>query len=253
MAEQTDLKPTTIPNIQNRKKEHKDIISKRVSELGLISWIPGIRRMLNPLFRSNLAKDLRIENLREETKNIPRTDALTQIPNDTAFYEKYSQEVARAKRTGHPIVLGYGDIDGFKGINDIHGHEIGDQALRAVAKALKNGLRTYDTTARVDSSTDNQSDGLASRLHGDEFAFLLPDTSLDNFGVAWNRLKQSLSELRIDTPNGPITGIQMSIGAILIDPTDSAQASLEKADKLMYQSKKEGLGNLHVPVATIYK
>src|SRR3954454_16086696 len=90
-----------------------------------------------------------------------QVDGLTGLLNRRGFEERFSQELARAKRSGERFSVVIGDLDSFKAVNDGYGHQAGDRALEAVARCLSDGKRASDEVARIG---------------GEEFAALLPDT-----------------------------------------------------------------------------
>ena len=105
-----------------------------------------------------------------------RTDFVTGLANRRYFDELLETEVERIRRYPHPITVVYMDMDNFKLVNDLFGHEIGDEVLRSIASELKAELRTTDTVAR---------------LGGDEFALLLPSTRQADAQVIIQRVRTS--------------------------------------------------------------
>src|SRR5207245_988170 len=100
----------------------------------------------------------------EQTQEDSLTDPLTSLPNRRSMFVHLSRELARAERLKSEVALIVMDVDGFKGINDTYGHNVGDHALREVAQALQGALRPYD---------------LCVRYAGDEFIIVLADCSRD--------------------------------------------------------------------------
>src|SRR5262245_42652280 len=103
----------------------------------------------------------RIAQLRGRIDDSNRADPLTGLLNRRAFEERLELELERAARAGRPIAVIVGDIDGFRAINERHGHAVGDAALQAVAQNALKWKRRID---------------LAARIGGEEFALLLPET-----------------------------------------------------------------------------
>ena len=157
-------------------------------------------------------------------------DALTDLPNRMLFMDRLETAIERARRHDRPFGLAYIDIDGFKPVNDSHGHQVGDELLKAIAVRLRGTLRLEDTVAR---------------LGGDEFAIILEGV-VDAPGAA-QRLCESIgSELRrpyeLMTPSGlrPIE-VGASIGlAIFPDHADGCDALILAADQAMYRAKRAG-------------
>ncbi len=152
-------------------------------------------------------------------------DALTQLPNRALFADRFSQAIARANRDKSQLAVCYIDLDGFKQVNDMLGHETGDYLLIEVADRIKSGLRQEDTV---------------SRLGGDEFALLLGDmTSLEQCEQTLDRIHQAIAEpYRIA---GETVLIAASSGVTLY-PQDNSDPDtlLRHADQAMYQAKQQG-------------
>lgn len=152
-------------------------------------------------------------------------DVLTGLPNRRVLDDRLGQSIMQAKRNDKIGTLLYIDLDGFKKVNDLYGHDIGDLFLKEVARRLKTVTRESDTVARIG---------------GDEFAILLSSVSgkdgLEIFGnkvlAAFNK-PFSIENLELD--------IALSVGATLFPRTnDSTREVIKRADKAMYISKSEG-------------
>jgi len=163
-----------------------------------------------------LQKALRNEQL------LARIDSLTQIGNRRFFFESADNEIHKAKRYNRPFSLAYMDIDDFKNVNDLFGHNMGDKFLRVVANTIKNNIRSTDIFARIG---------------GDEFVLFFPETKAEEAREAINKLQQLL--LRAMNENE--YRVTFSIGIItFISPPDSADDMMEKVDRLMYSAKNAG-------------
>ena len=159
----------------------------------------------------------------EQTHRDSLTDALTLLPNRRPLLDYLAHEIARADRRQSEVAAIVLDIDQFKSINDIHGHRVGDRALREVAGALKNGLRPYD---------------LCARYGGDEFVVVLADCSRDAAEEKRLELEERLTQIAIEVPDGCVAGIKASVG-ISVYPHDGATVDelLANADRRMYRDK----------------
>lgn len=167
-----------------------------------------------------LVAGLRQRLLAEEELN--RVDALTGLPNRRAFRERTEWLFSLMRREGRPITVAYVDLDNFKSVNDRHGHQEGDRALRLASEAMRKHLREGDVVAR---------------LGGDEFAVLLPNTSAEQARVALERLRSEVSKA-MQAESWPIT---TSIGAVTFpEPPAEIDAALRRADERMYEAKREG-------------
>src|SRR6266851_1705530 len=120
--------------------------------------------------------------------NASRIDSKTGLLNAGTWDREAASEVARAVRTRTPLALVLIDIDHFKAVNDVHGHLVGDKALRAIARTFKIFLRDYD---------------LAGRFGGEEFALLLPQTSAANARQIAERVRVHIAEMPISISDEP--------------------------------------------------
>jgi diguanylate cyclase (GGDEF)-like protein len=150
------------------------------------------------------------------------TDYLTELPNARSLFLRLDSELARSKRAHEPLTVLVCDLDGFKMVNDIHGHLVGNKVLRAVGNALRESCREYDYVAR---------------MGGDEFVLILPASDRDS-------MQQRIADLReIGTAAGcAVTGMPtmtMSVGEAFY-PQDGADAEqlLAEADRRMYRAKQ---------------
>ncbi|MDQ3206541.1 MAG: GGDEF domain-containing protein, partial [Pseudomonadota bacterium] len=151
-------------------------------------------------------------------------DELTGLPNRAAWNEELARSVARAQRAGTPIAVMFLDLDGFKQINDTHGHAAGDHVLREFAAALLGTLRTEDIVAR---------------LAGDEFVVLLDrlaDIEDDPLKVAAKILERVACGTTFEGQHLPICP---SIGiGIQRGPDYDVDALMRCADEAMYAAKR---------------
>ncbi|MCJ7725493.1 MAG: GGDEF domain-containing protein [Acidimicrobiia bacterium] len=146
------------------------------------------------------------------------TDPLTGALNRRAFQDAAERERLRAERRGEPISVAYLDLDGFKEVNDRHGHQAGDKVLEDLATSVLETIRGTD---------------LFCRIGGDEFVLLLPDTGAKEAAAVIIRAR---SAMNIDTT--PVTS-SVGIATFQIVPT-TVGAMIDAADDLMYQAKHEG-------------
>ncbi|WP_313952903.1 GGDEF domain-containing protein [Accumulibacter sp.] len=157
---------------------------------------------------------------------LAQEDGLTGLLNARTFRHRCDAIFMLANRHGRPLALGYLDLDGFKGVNDSHGHAVGDEVLKAVASALSKRLRGSD---------------LGSRLGGDEFAVLLPETDLAGAQAFFTELHESL--VKLASANGWPVGFSIGVALFhcaMANPDDA----LRYADKLMYKVKNSGKNNI---------
>jgi len=169
-----------------------------------------------------------ITDLKEHQRQLERLahyDALTGIPNRVLLADRLHQAIAQSRRHQRSLALVYLDIDGFKEVNDAHGHEMGDQLLIALAQRLRDTLREGDTLAR---------------LGGDEFVAVLTDLETRNEcdAVLSRLLQAAASPVKIRQHTLQLSA---SLGVTLF-PHDNCDADtlLRHADQAMYQAKQAG-------------
>jgi diguanylate cyclase (GGDEF)-like protein len=175
--------------------------------------------------------------VREQKETIERQatmDGLTGLFNHRFFWERLRDEVARARRYGHPLSLLMLDLDDFKLVNDRFGHPVGDELLRAVGHALQTQIR--------------QGVDCAARYGGEEFAVILPATeseleggALDGAVTTAERVRNAIAGLRAPLADPAWQGITVSIGvATLPLHADGAEDLVAQADRALYAAKVRG-------------
>jgi diguanylate cyclase (GGDEF)-like protein len=178
----------------------------------------------------------------EHIRHLAHFDGLTGLPNRSLFTQLLTRSLAQAKRRGTQVAVLFIDLDGFKGINDRHGHEAGDALLAAFAVRLTTALRRSDSTGRI-LDPDR-----AARLGGDEFVVLVDDfVEPAQLEVVAGRILSIVSapfELKTKAEDGT-AATTASIGAslgIALYPQhgDSVDSLLRRADEAMYAAKQAG-------------
>jgi len=164
---------------------------------------------------------IKASKMLQEAEHRGHHDALTGLANRILFNEIVDHQLAVCARSGTPLAVLFVDLDGFKVVNDTHGHATGDELLRAVARRLKSGIRSSD---------------LAARLGGDEFAIVLVSTGTKDAAIVARKLADSVS---IPYPIGQLKiAISASIGiAAYPESGTNSEALLRSADEAMYETK----------------
>jgi diguanylate cyclase (GGDEF)-like protein len=155
-----------------------------------------------------------------------RQDGLTGLLNRAAFDARLRDEFARARRYRRPLTLVLMDVDGFKSINDRHGHLVGDEALAGVARIIRASLRASDAVFRYG---------------GDEFAAICPETTGDAvFGVL-DRLERRIRQWAAENDQMELIGISWGVASVAPGSEEIADERdlLCRADKQLYLCKKE--------------
>lgn len=160
----------------------------------------------------------------EALEHIAFHDQLTGLANRALLTDRLEVAIAAAKRHGHELGIAFIDLDGFKGVNDSLGHEVGDQLLVAFARRLERAVREEDTVAR---------------LGGDEFVVLFPRlTSAEDLASLGKQLRERIAGPV--TVNGKRMRVAGSLGLALLDrDSDDAKSLLMRADMSMYEAKRE--------------
>jgi diguanylate cyclase (GGDEF)-like protein/PAS domain S-box-containing protein len=181
----------------------------------------------NPLRMIGTNADITERKAHEkQLEHIAHFDALTNLPNRVLLADRLQQVMAQAQRRQQQVAVAYLDLDGFKAINDRHGHEIGDQVLITLAKRMKDALREGDTM---------------SRLGGDEFVAVLID--LEDPSASVPLLDRLLAATAQPVQVGDLTlQVSASLGVTYYPQAHDIDADqlLRQADQAMYQAKLAG-------------
>jgi diguanylate cyclase (GGDEF)-like protein len=184
-----------------------------------------------------------IEKIQDRDRQLARlafSDNLTGLPNRSAFLDQLEREVQTAMRSGRRLGLLFLDLDGFKGVNDTLGHDLGDRLLVEAAARIREALRPSDVTTIAAAAGR---DGGAARLGDDEFTVLVPDLyGVDDVMLVARRIGDLLRRpFRLGEHEVSISG---SIGAAVFpDHGRNPHELLRNADAAMYSSKRAGRDN----------
>ena len=168
-----------------------------------------------------------IENARRfrEAKQLADLDALTGLHNRRFFHETLARECARAHRYERKLSLIVFDLDDFKDVNDRIGHLAGDAVLAEAAERVRDVVRTAD---------------IACRVGGDEFAVILPESSLEDANQLYRRILNAVSA----RPLGQAGKLYLSAGVGELRPEDDPVSFFQRADDALYRAKEAGKGRV---------
>ena len=167
-----------------------------------------------------------LEQALSELDMLAHTCDLTDVPNRRHFMLKAEEEFRRAKRYRSMFSIVLADIDYFKQINDTHGHDIGDKALKYFAGLIAKAIRTTD---------------MLGRIGGEEFAILMPNTDLADARIFANRLRQQIEKSPFLLDSGQHLPMTASFGVSEYRKTDQDESlMLSRADKRLYKAKASG-------------
>ncbi len=158
-----------------------------------------------------------------QLENLAITDETTGLLNRRGFHREMSRALSSAKRKSKKGVLVICDLDGFKSVNDTHGHAAGDEVLVRVADLLNENVRLSDSVAR---------------LGGDEFAILMMDTSVSKAKERATELSRLVNSLIVEW-QGQEIGVKASFGLVPLEADMTAAELYKQADAEMYQHKRQ--------------
>jgi diguanylate cyclase (GGDEF)-like protein len=166
-----------------------------------------------------------VNHFQGKLERLAVTDELTGLHNRRHFLQRLEREALRSERYGHQISLLMIDVDHFKSINDNHGHQAGDVALKLLARTMNGSLRQVDSLGR---------------LGGEEFGALLPETSRDKAVEIAERIRLAVESNPLKLPGQSLT-LTVSIGVASYDQNAAGpEEMLKSADSSMYEAKKQG-------------
>lgn len=170
-------------------------------------------------------RTVELEKAMKHAELLAQTDSLTGVFNRRAFYEFSEREVSRAQRFNTSLAVVMIDLDMFKRVNDNYGHATGDMVLMAAINALQTIMRDVD---------------IIGRIGGEEFAVLLPQTSLNDATELAERLRLALAQMEVSV--GELTlNVTASFGVAAVDVANESLAdSMRRADAALYRAKSHG-------------
>jgi diguanylate cyclase (GGDEF)-like protein len=182
-------------------------------------------RMTAAMLASHAVVALDNERLHRIVERQALVDGLTGLANRRHGQEVLAVEVARAERFGGPVGFVLADLDGFKDVNDRHGHPTGDIALREFADVLRETVRDVD---------------LVCRWGGEEFMLVLPGTNAAGAEQLAERMRARLRERVLVGPDGTPLFVTASFGVASYPEASSPEELLAHADQALYEAKRNG-------------
>ena len=196
----------------------------------LIGRITGQTNEIEVHARALEASHRQRDSLEEDLRHLAFHDELTGLANRALLHDRVEHALAASSRTGRSVALFFGDLDGFKTVNDTIGHDIGDTVLQRASRLLASIVRPGDTVAR---------------LGGDEFAVLMVDVEREDAAVDF---AQRIVTVLRNAPDfeGQQVGLSISVGVAFAEPGKSTEQLLSEADSAMYEAKEKGKNRVEV-------
>lgn len=170
----------------------------------------------------------------EELQDMAMFDSLTGLPNRRFLEMNLATRLEELKRYGCSFAVMFIDVDRFKSINDLWGHQVGDRMLKMISATMINSLRSCD---------------IIGRWGGEEFVALLINMKEDALFPVVDRFRRLVEGSALTLDNGSSLSATVSIGATFAHAGETAESLVERADKLMYESKQRGRNLVTVDVA----
>lgn len=199
-----------------------NLLSARFLKIGGSDFIN--KPFLEEEFFCRINQNIDLLGYIRDLRYIATRDFLTGLYNRRHFFEVGDKLFARAYKSQKNTAVAIIDIDFFKQVNDTHGHDVGDLVLRSIGGLLNSSFRAGD---------------LVARFGGEEFGFLLPNVSSDEAGSIFEGLRYKIEQTPIDLSEHQTLRVTASIG-VCITLEKNLETALSKADKLLYQAKKNG-------------
>jgi len=174
------------------------------------------------IFTDNIPPSSALERL-AELERMAFLDTLTNLANRRYAEINLNARLEEMGRYGWRFGVLFVDIDRFKNINDRHGHNVGDEVLKMVAKTLQNSMRSFD---------------VVSRWGGEEYVIVIANVEGGELVATANRSRALVEQSRV--PSVPSLRITVSIGATIAQENDTVESIIKRADTLMYRSKQTG-------------
>jgi len=209
--------------IERRADGYRLLAERNIAELERLNQaILSLNDELAVRNRELVAAYQDLEESKVEVMRLMLTDALTGLANRRRIEELLEYELGRFARYGGACAVALGDLDHFKVVNDTWGHRAGDQVLMTTAAAMQHQLRATDTVGR---------------WGGEEFAVILPQTTLDGAMIVVDRMRAGIADVPVEAIGRPVT---ISFGVTALAAGDTVASVFQRADSALYTSKRLG-------------
>lgn len=214
-----------VMRVQMSGSAQRDEWGRVIGTLAALEDITEKRALEAALLAEHQRKVAQAEETAARMSHLAQHDPLTGLPNRLLFFDRLQQALRSPRGTSNQLALIFIDLDHFKEINDTHGHQMGDELLRAIARRLAEHIRASDTVCRIG---------------GDEFVVMLP--AMERVSAATEITEKLLTEVCRPYVLGEQTlNISFSAGmAIAPDDGDTPELLIRHADDAMYQAKRQG-------------
>ncbi len=203
---------------------HRDFLLDLIENAHPIAY--NLLRLLTQWMKANTQKTISDQYQISELTNQANIDGLTGLYNRRWLDNALPRILAQMDKIAQPLCILIIDVDHFKKYNDLYGHQGGDLALISMGNVLRTNIRPYD---------------FASRIGGEEFMVLLPNTNKADGGILAERIRQETENQMIANPEeSPMPGITVSIGLAVSDLSCTAKSLFAAADKQLYLAKLSG-------------
>ncbi len=197
-------------------------------------WTAHLRRRQGELERQILERTMDLSAANDRLTQLAQIDMLTGCANRRHLLERADEMIMLAARHDIPLSLAVLDLDNFKSINDVWGHPGGDAVLAAAGRLLQQHVRSTD---------------LLGRIGGEEFALLMPHTTIEGARLLADRVRQALSETVVDVDAGAIC-VTASFGVAELQASEHYDGLYARADAALYMAKRLGRNRVEISLDT---